>query len=255
MPESTEKKVISWLLAALILLGCVTLLVLANFLNSKNAKTIDQRTAYFSGMGKVYVKPDTAEATFGVVNQGTEAKDVVATNNKSMEKIIAYLKSNGIKEEDIQTVNYSLYPQYDWNYCNAQGESKTCIPKILSYEVNQQATFKSKDFAKMADLLGGLAEQGANNISSLTFTIEDPEQYRSEAREKAVQQAGEKAKNLAQSAGVTLGRIISVSEDYSLPPVFSKGFEGYGGAAGSGAPIQSGNQEIVVTVNVGYELK
>lgn len=253
-------KCVHWTLAVLAVSAIVTLLSLSWYLIDKNSKVVSQRVAYFSAQGKIYVKPDTAEANFGVITQNVSAKDAVSENNKAMDSIIGYLKAGGIKAEDIQTTNYSLYPQYDYNYClTSPAEAKTCPPKIVGYEINQSVTFKSKDFDKMASALGGLAEQGANNISNLTFTIEDPEAYRSGARKLAIDSAKAKAVDFAETAGLSLGRISNVTEDYSGPgpqPYYAmeKGIGG-GSAAPAPAPIEAGSQEVIVNVNLTYEIK
>ena len=68
-----------------------------------------------SGTGKVTGTPDTLTMSFGVSVRRDTVSEAVAVAAEKAQAVIDALESNGIAEEDIQTANYSIYPQYDWD--------------------------------------------------------------------------------------------------------------------------------------------
>src|SRR5690242_11013809 len=70
-------------------------------------------TISVSGTGTVNTQPDTASTSFGVVTQGTDAQQAIASNAAAMAKVIDALKQAGVADKDIQTQYVSLDPRYD----------------------------------------------------------------------------------------------------------------------------------------------
>ena len=216
-------------------------------------KTIDQQNANqitVSGEGKVYAAPDIATVTLGIETNGAVVKDITQKNVSAMNKIIEGLKNLGIEDKDIQTTQYSVTPQY--NYTEKSGR----VPN--GYTINQNIEVKIRNFDNISSVLDVATQNGANVVSSLQFTIDNPEQFRSEARAKALEQAKAKAKTLADQAGIKLGAIINVYENsYSYAPYTSaKTLMGAGEAVSYDmAQIQTGQQEIDMTINVTYKIK
>ncbi len=234
-----------------------------------------------SGEGRVTAIPDTAEFSFGITTEGGNNVPALQTDNTSKTNAaIAYLKSQGVSSEDITTENYSIYPRYGSVSCPtsytsvspaaAAGGSVTApaiapMPvkcdsqTIIGYTISQTVRVKvHNDFSKLGDLISGVTSQGANNVSGLTFTVHDRTALENEARAKAVQEAKQKAKDFARSGGFHLGRIISVQENSSQPPMYYAKLEadGRGGAASAPAPaIEPGSQEIVSNVTISYEIR
>jgi len=217
-------------------------------------KTFDQQNANqitVSGEGKVYATPDIATVTLGIETNGAVVKEITQTNVSSMNKIIDGLKNLGIEEKDIQTTQYSVTPQY--NYTEKSGR----VPN--GYTINQNIEVKIRNFDNISSVLDVATQNGANVVSSLAFTIDNPEQFRSEARAKAIEQAKAKAKTLADQAGIKLGDIINVYENsYNYSPTYTSAKTLMGGGESvsyDSAQIQTGQQEIDMTINVTYKIK
>lgn len=205
-------------------------------------------TITISGEGKVTAKPDIGQVSLGVQVEKPTVTEATKENTTKMNALIAALKVLGIAEEDIRTTNYSLNPQYEWP--NGRQE-------LRGYAVYQDVQVKVRDLEKVGEVISKAAEVGANQVGGLTFTIDDPEEYRQQAREKALANAKQKAEALAQSAGVQLGKLVEFNEGASNVPnpvyYLDAARTGYGG--GSAAPeIQSGSQDVIVNVNVTYEV-
>lgn len=220
-----------------------------------------ERTISFSAEGKVLAKPDIAKIVISVITQGTKAETVQEENNKKMTEAIAFIKEQGIVSEDIQTSSYNLTPQYDYDWCRRDNPliSYSCPPKIVGYELNQSISTKIRDFDKINTIIGGLTEKGVNRISNVSFEIDEPEAYKNEARIQALNKIEERAKVLSEKTNLRLGKIINITEGQSIYPAFSLDMKAMGGVMEEsremGAPIEMGTEEVVINLNVTYEIK
>jgi hypothetical protein len=237
------------LLAVAICLYLATELILGfKTLNLQNQNQIT-----VSGEGKVYTVPDVATVTLGIETNGSSVDEITEKNVSAMNKIIQELKNLGIEEKDLQTTQYSVYPQYNWT------EKEGRIPD--GYTISQNVKVKIRDFDKISSVLTAGTENGANIVNSLQFEVDDAEQFKADARAKAIAQAKEKARVLAEQSGIKLGDIINVYENSYYSPVSSystKEALGMGGAEDQAIQIpqiQTGEQEIRATVNLVYKIK
>jgi len=206
-------------------------------------------TIAISGEGRVTAIPDIATVSLGMQVEKKSVADAQRQNTETMNKLLSRLTALAIAKEDITTTEYSVYPQYD--YDNGR-------QALRGYQVSQQVRIKIRDFEKITPVLGLIGELSLNQVGGLSFTIDDPEEFRQQARIKALEQAKKKAAALAQAAGVRLGRLVSFSEsDSGMPtpyPVYAA--RGMGGGADMAAPeIAAGSQEVNVSVTVSYELE
>ncbi|MCG2694325.1 SIMPL domain-containing protein [Candidatus Parcubacteria bacterium] len=212
---------------------------------------LSQYTINISGEGKVSSVPDIAAIDLGVTSEATTVKQAQDDNTKKMNDIVKAIKDLGVDEKDIQTTNYNIYPKY--NYDQTRGTSS-----IVGYTVSQSATIKIRELDKVGSILGKAGELGANQVGGVQFTIDKPESLKSEAREMAIKDAKDKAEMLAKELGVNLGRVVSFNEYTSgASPIYAKSsMEAYGLGGGSPIPdIQAGSQEVVVDVNLVFEIR
>ncbi|MDE2312357.1 MAG: SIMPL domain-containing protein [Patescibacteria group bacterium] len=247
-----------WLVNALggLLVAFVALLVVQKGIdlnnvikNQKPANTIS-----VSADGKIEATPDLATVNIGVMSQGTTATDVKDQNNTKINKVIDFIKAQGVDSKDITTSQFSFYPQQDW---------QSGIARIVGYQGNQTVTVKVHGIDKSQDVLekvlDGAVNNGANEVNGVSLSIENPDALQQQAQQQAIANAKQKAQALAQSAGLTLGKVVSVSETGSTPapmPYALNSVMGMGGAAKSVAPdIQTGSQEIFETMTVTFEVK
>lgn len=201
-----------------------------------------------TGKGEVTAKPDIARLSLGVV---IDAKDVVraqSENTSRMNSIIASLKKGGIDEKDMKTMNYSIYPQYD--YTDGQ-------QRLIGYQVSQNLEVKIRDLTKVGSVLELAGTLGANQVYGIQFDIDDPDLLEAEARALAIDDAREKADVLAKQLGVKVIRVIGFSEDtggYPIPyPAFG---EARDMALKEAAPqVEPGSQEVIKNVSVTFEIR
>ncbi len=236
---------------ALIVIGAIYLALLARNAAKEHdyiGRPESQRdTIVIAGEGKVTAVPDIATISIGVTTEKASVTDAQKENTSKMNAVIAKLKEFGIADEDLKTTNYTIYPLYD--YPNGRQVQR-------GFQVSQTVEAKIRDLDKIGEILATAGGLGANQVSGVNFTIDEPEEIRQEARLEALANARQKAEALAEAAGVRLGKIVGFSESVSgyQPPIyFAK--QGDMAQEGAAAPsIETGSQEVVVNVSVTYEI-
>jgi len=248
----------------------VVVLIFASLLGFWHMKTYARsvppvRTFSVQGEGEVVAIPDIALISASIVTEG--GKDLGALQKENTEKgnrVIAFLKENGVDKKDIKTQSYSISPRYQNYSCGAEffGTSEPCPPsEIVGYSIRQEIVVKVRDLGSAGSLVSGVVAGGANTVSGPTFTIDEPELLQNEARAKAVANARAKAVMLARAGGFRLGKPVSIYEGYATPfPVryaLDSKAEGMGGDM-EALPLPSfepGSEDIRASVSVTYEIR
>lgn len=216
-----------------------------------------------SGMGEVFAVPDTATFSVSVRERAGQVEDAQEVATQKANDIITFLKGEGIEEKDIKTTDYSIYPQYKWVQDTACSE-RYCPPgrqELVGFEVSQTFMVKVRDTEKAGELLSGVGSLGVSEVSSISFTIDDEDALRAEARSLAIEEAREKAEELAEQLGVRLVRVVGFYEDsYGYPvPYYSRGSDMAMPAAltkeAAVPELPVGENKITSSVNVTYEIQ
>lgn len=202
--------------------------------------------------GKVSIVPDIAKVNFGIEAQGQNLKQVQLDVNTKSKNLTESLKKLGIDEKNIKTTNYNVNPEYDY--------SNTPY-RINGYRVSTNYEVKITDFELVNDSLTAATSAGANVIGNINFEVNEKtkEEYTQKAREEAVKLAKNKAEGLAKASGITLGKIINVTEsagfDYPRPITYAKEMSIGAGDSPEVANVTPGETEISVTVSLSYEIR
>ena len=132
-----------------------------------------------------------------------------------MDKLISNIKAAGIKEEDIKTTNYSIYPKY--NYIRETGEQQ-----IIGYTVNNSVQVTIRDTSKVGEIIDLASESGLNITRGISFGLSNYDEYYREALKNAVENAKKKAETMAEAFGIELGIPVSSTEsgEYETSPVY-----------------------------------
>lgn len=227
---------------------------------SKSAEPASYRSFSVSGEGKVTAIPDIANFTFSVITQGgKDISSLQAENTEKANNAIDFLKAQGIEAKDIKTSNYSINPRYQYYDCKEPYSSITPCrsAEIVGYTITQTVSVKIRDFDKIGTVVSGVVDNGANSVSSLSFTIDDPTALEDQAKEQAIAQAREKAKLVAKAGGFDVGKLISIEEGYVPYYAYGKGTSDTAmESVSSPVPaIEPGSQEITVNMTLRYEIK
>jgi len=207
------------------------------------------RTVSVSGQGIVTAQPDTVILQIGV---SVEARTVAAARQQAAvvaDAVIAAARADGVAEQDIKTVQFSIGPRYD----NSNGQSVLrgyFVSNVLQVKIhNLDSTGKVIDDATTA---GG----DAIVVQGISFTIENTDPLTHQARLLAMQDAMTKANDYATAAGATLGPVTSIIEQSSATP--TPVLAGPAPAAAASAPrtpVEVGTQQIRVQVSAVFQLQ
>jgi uncharacterized protein len=220
-----------------------------------SAPTSDQsanpRTLTVSGTGVAYLTPDIAYVNIGVHTENNDAAMAVSSNNTNSQKVIDALKKFGIADKDIQTTNFSIYPQQQFDN---QGKSTG----VINYVVDNTVYVTVRDLSKIGNLLDSVVQAGANSINSIQFDVTDRTKALSDARQAAIADAKAQAQEVASAAGVILGVVQSIDiTGGSTPPmpVYSAKAGGAMLDAAASVPVNPGQLTVTINVNVVYQIQ
>ncbi|HET8613595.1 MAG TPA: SIMPL domain-containing protein, partial [Sphingomonas sp.] len=160
--------------------------------------------------GEVTRAPDIATVTAGVVTQAATAQAAMQENAQRMAAAVAALKRAGVADADIRTSSLSLQPQYRY------GENQP--PVITGYQATNQLSVVFHDIKRAGPILDALVGQGVNQISGPDFALEHPDQALDEARAQAMRKARARAELYAKAAGLSVKKILSISESGGYRP-------------------------------------
>jgi len=205
------------------------------------------RSISVTGTGEVYLVPDIAYVYIGTRSEAVDVASALSDNNQQAQSISTVLSDMGVDPKDIQTTAFNVYPMQNYGPDGQPTETK--------YVVENTVFVKVRQLQKLGELLDAVVRKGANQINGITFDVEDRAQAESDARKLAVQNATDKAKELADAAGVELGQLLNLSVYSSGSPQPMYDAKGGGYAVQSAAPIASGQLLVSADANLSYELK
>jgi uncharacterized protein YggE len=197
--------------------------------------------------GEVTRAPDIATLSAGVVTQAGTAGAAMADNARRMAQAVAALKRAGVADKDIRTASLNLQPQYRY------GDNQP--PVLTGYQASNQLSVTFRDIARAGPILDTLVGQGVNQINGPDFVLEHPDAALDEARMQAMQKARARAEVYAKASGLSVKRIVAISESggYS-PPQPPRAFM-MARADKVSTELQPGDQKIGVSVQVTFELQ
>jgi uncharacterized protein YggE len=203
-----------------------------------------------SAEGRTARVPDVATIRAGVVTQGQTAAAALSENATRMARVLAALKQAGVAARDIRTASVALNPQYRYT----EGQP----PAVTGYQASNSVSIRFRDVAKSGAILDALVAQGANQIDGPTLSLDKPDAALDEARTDAVKIARLRAELYAKAAGMSVVRIVTISENGTndgsnpQPPVFAMA---RAMKASDSTPIAAGETQVSVIVTVRFLLK
>lgn len=152
------------------------------------------------GTGTVNIVPDKVTINSRIEHTGQSAAEVKKQNDRVVNEVIKYLKSQGIDSKDIQTEYIRLNKEVNYN------------TKETFYSANQAISIQLRDLNKYEEIMSGLLNSGLNRIDGIEFQTSEKEELQSEARKKAVLNAQMKAREYAEALGQNVGVALKISE-------------------------------------------
>jgi hypothetical protein len=224
----------------------VAVLLAADRVQAQMPQLESQARIVVTGDGSVSLRPDYAEIRAGVTTRGPTAKVATDANSKLMAGVTAALRNSGIEQKDVQTSEFSIEPIYTQPQPNADS-------KLSGFRVANQVEVKIRQIADVGEILDRLIAAGATDLSNVAFLHSDVSTALDRARTAAVADARRKAQVYAQAAGVSLGRVVWLTEDSGYAPPGPMGAMRAAGGL-TAVPISSGEDTLHVRIVVGFDI-
>jgi uncharacterized protein len=236
----------------LVLLGCSSeRAVSGGSLEIKGILNSQQEGIWVNGDGKVTAVPDIAVLSVGVQAQALTVADAQSQASGAMDKVMATLKNSGVAAKDIQTQSFNIQKMTKWD--NVKQESIA-----TGYLVNNMVTAKIRDINNAGTVIDAVTAAGGDltRIDSISFTIDNPATYREQARQKAVADAASKAKQLADAAGVKLGKPVYITESSYVPSTVYRdaAIKSESASGATSTPVSAGELEVTANVQISYQI-
>ncbi|WP_394579878.1 SIMPL domain-containing protein [Cytobacillus firmus] len=195
-----------------------------------------QNTIRVSGEGKIAVQPDQARIKLGVLTEDQELQKAQEQNAAAISNVKKALNAIGITDKQIQTSEFSIFPQYDF----VDGKQI-----FRGYKVEHILNITSDKIENTGLVVDTAVDSGANTVRGITFETENQQEWYQQALSMAVMDAYRKAETIAASLRVQLiSTPVSVSEGNSgmVQPVSFQSSALVKSAVST--PIQPGTIEI-----------
>jgi uncharacterized protein YggE len=201
------------------------------------------RTITVDATGVARGTPDTMSLTLAVELQAPTTREVLDAVAAQSTALHDFLVASGIPEDQLQTTQLSVYPVYG-------AYTEMGVGVITGYSATVSLSVLTADLAAASTLVDGAADVvgDALRVTGLQWSMANSDELTAAARADAVDAARVQAAQLAEAAGLTLGDIVSVTEN--LESAY-----GYGMGEGdsSAIPFDPGTGTVRVSVTVTFE--
>jgi len=230
-----------------ILLFLISIFSFSSFTSSK--KVINS-----NGYAEISVMPDLVTINFNIQTKGNTTKEANEKNKEILSSFVKNIVKQGFKESDIKTIDYSIYPEYEWSDKERKQTGYTATQRI-------KIEIPSNDSKKISSIIDAGVNAGAS-LSYINFelTPEKQNEYKAQAIKLASQDARQKAEAMAEGLNKRIGDLISVSNsNFNYSPWLAYSAKDSSGSLGSGVEIARNinptDKKITASVSASFEIK
>ena len=220
-------------------------MMMAVMLMMLGTAALAQGTLTVKGVGVVSVNSDRAGINLGVRETDTEVMVAQAKVNEKIGKIVDAMKAMGVEADAISTNGIGIYPNYDYEE----------VETVTSYTAYNNIYLMVKDVNNTGAYIDAAFAAGANSLDYVEFSAVETAEAADQAMAMAVSSAQEKARVLAEAAGVKLGAILEIREggdnSYDSGMLLAKNVEA---DTGDGTEVMAAKQTVYAEVNVTFAL-
>ncbi len=189
------------------IIAIAIILVIGFLYNSSSGATVSAQ-----GISTLKVSPDKVSVNVYIEAKNKTAQLAKEMHDKILDETILQLLKIGIDKKDIKTLNFNIYPEYDWQ----EGKNE-----LKGYIARQDIIIETKDFNLVADIVDASVSAGAL-VSYINFELSQEKQneYKAQALEEASKDATKKAEATARGLGKNIGKLLSVEgEEFNYGPI------------------------------------
>ncbi len=165
----------------------------------------DDRTITVTGKATLTVSADTAVIALSVETVKTTVSEATQENAATMEKVLQALRDLGLQDKDIITENYYVMTMYDY---------EGATPSIRGYSVTNSLSVTVRDLKMVGQVIDTAFAAGVNSCGGVSFRASNANEYNDEVLKAAIAEGRRKAALVAEASGVSLGKVLSVTEAF-----------------------------------------
>lgn len=210
-------------------------------------------TISVAGEGTTSIAPDSMLINVSVTELANSTDAAQKVVNTKVTQLLTILDTFAVAKEKIKTENVSVYPEYQWT------ESAN---KMIGYRASQMISIRvvGDDYvARWGQILDEIAGIWGVTVNNTSFVVDDMDAALLEARAEAFENAQTKAQQLAELAGLRLGKATIITDqsvsNYPVPPIYYARDMAVGMGWPESANLNPGESDITVHLQVVFELK
>ena len=201
--------------------------------------------------------PDRGSVTLTAETSEKTAAEASEKVTKLYEKVRAEVKKLKLADAQLQTTNYNVYADYDYN----SGKQK-----LRGFKAQMGLHIETSEIAKLGDVMAIATKNGVQNVSGLStyLSITKSREEHEACLEDAVKNARLKADRMAKAGGAKVGEVLAL-EEYQRARAEHPAIGGaakstsFALAEGESSPppptMETRQQDVAVTVYVTFSLK
>ena len=193
------------------------------------------------------MSPDQGIVSLTVTALADTALEAIGTANVAAAAVVAAIRETGIAADDLATTSISLNPEYTY----------TDNGRVLTgFRYNNSLRVTVLEIGDVGAVIDAAVGAGGDNveIDEIGFQVSQRAVFEDEARLAAVDNAIEKARAMAERAGVVLGRATLITETSFSTPRAVEAFAAAPTADFAPTPVFAGSQDITMTVSMEFEI-
>ena len=195
------------------------------------------------GVADLTVVPDTVQIQLEVSTENKELSLAQSENALIMNRVIDSLVEFGVNREDITTVSYHIFPQY--NYIENE-------QVLRGYEVTNAISIKSTAIDQIGKLIDIAVENGVNRVSNIQFTSSNEQLYYQQALSLALKDATVKAQTISETMHLQFDPTpTKIVEQFPEQPAVYRAFSSTEQRLST--PIEPGQITVSATVKVQFQ--
>ncbi|MBC7195090.1 MAG: SIMPL domain-containing protein [Caldisericia bacterium] len=203
-----------------------------------------------TGQGIVYAKPDVAYINIGVQTEKKTAKEAAEENAKIVDQIVKALFKLGVKEDELETVEYSIEPVYFYPEKEPPVVVGYRVRNLFNIKITKKTQDGKLDTKFIGEVLDASTSNGANIISGINFDILNKEELKLKAIQLAMEDAKKKAETALEVVGEKIRGVAEINISDISYPVYRQDLKML--TAYEATPIFEGTESVQVTVNVKF---
>ena len=227
-----------------LLIACASAMAVVTLSGCDSAPPVEvnARQVTVVGSGEVRGAPDTLIADVGIEVLAPDVTAAMDQANERQQAVINAIKERGIQAKDISTTTVNVQPQYGEN------------AEVTGYRATNSVEVTVRQLDNGPGVLSAVVNAGGNSarINGIRYSIEDDSALVSDARARAFDDAKNRAAQYAELSGLSLGKVISISE--APESIVARPVPAPQGAKAADVPLEPGEQTVSFSVTAVWEL-